>query len=108
MKPGTPLERLEQLESSIEPIEPIEPLERLAADLRKLAPIGGEALATFAALLQPRTFAAGEWLLEAGQRAQWCCYVVEGLVREFHIEASSANAVRKNAKRTKTKGRAVA
>lgn len=49
--------------------------------------MGDEALAAVAALMAPRDLAASAWLLEAGQRAQWGFYIVEGLVREFYVDA---------------------
>ena len=70
------------------------PLQGFAADVRRLAPVGDETLAAAAALLEPRGFAASAWLLEAGQRAQWCFYVVEGLVREFYIDAQGEEHTR--------------
>lgn len=62
------------------------PLDRLADDVRRFAPVGDEALAAVAALMAPREAVAGAWLLEAGQHAQWCFYVVGGLVRECYID----------------------
>ena len=62
------------------------PLQRFAEDVRRFAPVSDEALATVAALIEPRDVAASRWLLEAGQRAQWCFYVVEGLVREYYTD----------------------
>lgn len=70
------------------------PLQRLAADVRKLAPVGDEAMVAFMALLEPRGLVARECLLQAGEPAQWCCYVVEGLVREFHIDAQGSEHTR--------------
>jgi CRP-like cAMP-binding protein len=61
-------------------------LQRFAEDVRRFAPVSDEALAAVAALIEPRDIAASTWLLEAGQRAQWCFYVVEGLVRECYID----------------------
>jgi len=51
-----------------------------------LAPLGPEALQSLCALLEARRFDNGTWLLEAGQRAQWCFYVEQGLVRELYID----------------------
>lgn len=62
------------------------PLQRFAEDVRRLAPVSDEALAAVASLIEARDVAASTWLLEAGQRAQWCFYVVEGLVRECYID----------------------
>src|SRR5205823_1463841 len=51
-------------------------LDALATGLRRLAPVGDAAMQAFFRLMQPRSFDASAFLLEGGQRARSCFYVV--------------------------------
>src|SRR5437868_3885215 len=41
-----------------------------------------------------RSFAAGDWLLRAGERAEWCFLITEGLVRELYVSDSGEEHTR--------------
>lgn len=41
--------------------------------------------AALQAICTPRTFAAGDWLLRAGEKAEWTFIITEGLVRELYV-----------------------
>lgn len=69
-------------------------LQAFAATARRLAPLGDDTLGRLTTLLQPRRFNASAWLLEAGQRAQWGYFIVEGLVRELYIDAQGEEHTR--------------
>lgn len=58
----------------------------LAARLRQIAPLAEADLQALAALLKPTRFEPGAHLLEAGPRAHLAHFVVEGLVREYHLD----------------------
>jgi len=47
-----------------------------------------EAVDSVLTLATPRTFASGAWLLKAGERAQWCFFIAQGLVRELYLDDS--------------------
>jgi len=70
------------------------PTEELAAAVRRFAPLGDEAVAALTALMYVREFAAGDWLLQAGQRAQWGFFVLQGLLRECYIDAQGEEHTR--------------
>jgi CRP-like cAMP-binding protein len=61
---------------------------------RRRIPIGDAAFAAFAPLLEPRTFAAADFLLAAGDRAEWCHLVTRGLVRELYIDEAGEEHTR--------------
>src|SRR5436190_15220732 len=61
-------------------------LQAFASALRRLAPLSDAALQAFTLLLAPREFETSSFLLEGGQRATWCFFVVHGLVREMYID----------------------
>lgn len=73
---------------------PVSPVENFAADVRRFAPLSDAALDALRPLLQPFEYAADATLLAAGQRATWCFYVVQGLVREFHLAADGSEHTR--------------
>jgi CRP-like cAMP-binding protein len=52
------------------------------------------AQAAVAALLVPRAFAVDEYLLRAGERAEWCFFIERGLVRELYIDDAGATSTR--------------
>jgi len=66
----------------------------LADVLRALAPVGDEAMRALAQLLTTRSFASGDALLQSGERATWCFFVVHGLVRELYIDAAGTEHTR--------------
>ncbi len=43
------------------------------------------ARAALDAICSVRSFGAGDWLLRAGERAEWCFVITEGLVRELYV-----------------------
>jgi CRP-like cAMP-binding protein len=51
-----------------------------------LAPIDDDAATALSALCEPRSFAAGDFLLRAGERATWCFFLAHGLVRELYLD----------------------
>lgn len=53
--------------------------------LQRLSPLPSDVLDALSALLQPRRFEAGSWLLQGGEFAQHVFFVSEGLVRELYI-----------------------
>lgn len=70
------------------------PTEDFATAVRRIAPLGEEALAALVALMYVREFGAGDWLLQAGQRAQWGFFVLEGLLRECYVDAEGEEHTR--------------
>jgi CRP-like cAMP-binding protein len=56
--------------------------------------VDAAAVAALRALVVPRAFEAGGWLLRAGERAAWCFLVTQGLVRELYIGASGEEHTR--------------
>jgi CRP-like cAMP-binding protein len=48
-------------------------------------PLSPPARAALEALCTPRTYGEGDWLLRAGERAEWIFLVTEGLVRELYV-----------------------
>jgi CRP-like cAMP-binding protein len=53
--------------------------------LGPLGSLGPAARAALEAICRPRDFAAGEHLLQAGQRAEWVYLLKAGLVREYYL-----------------------
>jgi CRP-like cAMP-binding protein len=68
--------------------------QQLFALLASFAPVPPPALAAFARLLVRRSFAAGSWLLRAGQRAEQSFFIVRGLVREYYVSQDGAEHTR--------------
>lgn len=62
--------------------------------LKRRAPVGAEAIAAVSAKMEPRSFAAGESLLDVGDRANWCFFLVRGLVREAYLDAEGREHTR--------------
>jgi CRP-like cAMP-binding protein len=58
----------------------------IARSLRRLAPIGDDAIDALAGLSQRRSFDAAAWLLRAGEQAEYCFLLETGLVRELYID----------------------
>ena len=52
------------------------------------------AFAAFAARTAGKRFATGDWLLRAGDRAEWCYFIATGLVRELYITADGVEHTR--------------
>ena len=50
-----------------------------------LAPVGDAAAAAVAARAFFRDYDSGDWLLKAGDRAEYCFLIIKGLVRELYI-----------------------
>jgi CRP-like cAMP-binding protein len=57
----------------------------VAALLRRSIPATAEAIAALAAISHRRSYAAGEYLLRAGEHAECAFLIVEGLIRELYI-----------------------
>jgi CRP-like cAMP-binding protein len=57
----------------------------VAEPLRRLIPRPPEALAALATIACRRRFAAGDFLLRGGQRAEWVFLIVSGLTRELYL-----------------------
>ena len=53
--------------------------------IRDVGPVSEAALLALAERLTPRSFAAGAWLLRAGDRAEHCFFIARGLVREMYL-----------------------
>jgi CRP-like cAMP-binding protein len=62
--------------------------------IEKFSPLSPTSREAFAALLAPRVFEAGEWLLRAGEQAHWISFVSSGLVREFYVSDSGEEHTR--------------
>jgi CRP-like cAMP-binding protein len=60
-------------------------LDLVASFVNTLVPVSEAAAAALARITKARSFAAGDWLLRAGERAEWCFLLTEGLVRELYI-----------------------
>ncbi len=60
--------------------------EALFDALRRLAPIGAEALDAVARLTIRRSFEDRSYLLRGGEVAEWCFFVERGLVRELYVD----------------------
>ncbi|MDB4973175.1 MAG: hypothetical protein JWN48_1516 [Myxococcaceae bacterium] len=67
---------------------------QLAGLLEQLSPMPREALAALEPHHELRTFAAGEYLLRGGERAESAFFVVRGLVRELYLAESGAEHTR--------------
>jgi CRP-like cAMP-binding protein len=59
--------------------------ESIAAALGRSIPASPQAVAALAAIAHRRAYAAGEYLLRAGERAEWAFLITAGLVRELYI-----------------------
>jgi CRP-like cAMP-binding protein len=59
--------------------------QQLGACMRARAPASDAAIDALAERATLRRFAAAEWLLSGGDRAEWCFLITEGLVRELYI-----------------------
>jgi len=57
----------------------------VAALLRRSIPATAEAIDELAAIAHRRSYATGEYLLRAGERAVYVFLIVEGLIRELYI-----------------------
>ncbi len=68
---------------------------QLIATFTKLVPLSSREVDAFTRLLTPRKFERGAFLLEAGQRAEWCFFIASGLVREFYLDAEGGQATRR-------------
>jgi CRP-like cAMP-binding protein len=62
--------------------------------LERLAPLPQAARAELSALMQPRSFQAGSFLLRGGERAESSFFVARGLVRELYISDNGAEHTR--------------
>ena len=62
--------------------------------LGALGPISPAALQAWCAICTPRNFAKGEFLLRAGERAEWGFVLRSGLVREFYVAESGIEHTR--------------
>jgi CRP-like cAMP-binding protein len=60
----------------------------------RVAPLSPAAARDVAQIMTPRTFAAGSYLLKVGDRAEWCHYVVAGLVRELFVASDGTEHTR--------------
>jgi CRP-like cAMP-binding protein len=56
--------------------------------------ISAEAQAAVQSLYVTRAFAAGEFLLRAGERAVWCFAIARGLVRELYVDEDGVEHTR--------------
>lgn len=61
---------------------------------RRRVPMSDAAFAALSPLVEPRAFAAGEYLLAAGDRAEWCHFIARGLVRELYIDEAGQEHTR--------------
>ncbi len=66
----------------------------LKATLSQFGELTAEAESSFNALLRERKFSRGEWLLRAGEVAEWSHFIVRGLVREFYVASDGAENTR--------------
>ena len=69
-------------------------LAAFAAHVRRLAPVSDGAMTSLTRLMRPREFDASAFLLEAGQRASSCFYIVHGLARELYIDEQGGEHTR--------------
>lgn len=69
-------------------------LQPLFSLFRLLAPVSDGALTAFGALIRRHHFAAGAWLLAAGEQAQFCHFITSGLVRELYISPAGEEHTR--------------
>jgi CRP-like cAMP-binding protein len=60
----------------------------------RVAPLSAAAARDVAQIMTPRTFAAGSYLLKVGDRAEWCHYLVTGLVRELFVASDGTEHTR--------------
>ncbi len=60
-------------------------IEAFVATLRRAAAVGDASVAALTRIVEERSFGAGAFLLEAGQRAEWSYFLFHGLVREFYV-----------------------
>jgi CRP-like cAMP-binding protein len=67
---------------------------QLFALLAALAPVPPPALAALGRLLVRRSYPAGAWLLQAGQRAEQSFFIVRGLVREYYVSPDGTEHTR--------------
>src|SRR5215467_7989549 len=68
--------------------------EDLARSILKFSEVTPAAIDALAALVAPRTFKRGDWLLRGGDRAQFLFFITRGLVRELYIDAAGAEHTR--------------
>jgi CRP-like cAMP-binding protein len=66
----------------------------LSSALERLGPLGAEALSAWCAICSTRRFAAGTWLLRAGESAECCFLLTRGLVRELYLGEAGAEHTR--------------
>jgi CRP-like cAMP-binding protein len=64
------------------------------APLRRSIDLPARALAALARVACRRSFAAGEYLLRGGERAEWVFLIVEGLARELYLTDAGAEHTR--------------
>src|SRR5664279_1439553 len=57
------------------------------AAIARVGPLGKEAIEAISAITSRRSFAQDAFLLRAGEKAEWCHLVENGLVRELYIDA---------------------
>ena len=66
----------------------------IASALRRLAPVPDAAVAALADRSRRVVVDEGGWLLNAGQRAEWCFLITRGLVRELYTDVSGKEHTR--------------
>jgi CRP-like cAMP-binding protein len=64
------------------------------ATFSQFGDLTAEAASGLNALLRERKFSRGEWLLRAGEIAEWSHFIVRGLVREFYVASDGAEHTR--------------
>lgn len=69
-------------------------VDALFASVEELGPLTPATREAWAELLSPRSFGTGEWLLRAGERAEWSFFISRGLVREFYVSDSGEEHTR--------------
>jgi CRP-like cAMP-binding protein len=67
----------------------------LTSTLRRLTPIGDEAVQTLCSIMKPRAFEQDAWLLRAGESADTAYFMAEGIAREFYTDEAGAEHTRR-------------
>lgn len=81
-----------------------EDLQVFRAALTRLGPVSPAAFSALSAICAPRSFAAGQHLLRAGDRATLSFFLVRGLVRELYVGEDGAEHTRSFVREHQTTG----